>query len=137
MRLYLTILVLLGCISAMAKKAIPVPPDTSSQKQSALSLVRTINTVEFTYQSKTGHYGDFNQLVTANLLKQGSMRLPDGVEFATTNPQEPVPGLHLNLSPAPDGRSYQVAVLSKPSDTEAWGFYSNQDAVIYNMLPIK
>jgi hypothetical protein len=106
---------LLAGICATTQTA-TVQPDDLVQKKSAVTLMRVINTAEMTYHGQKGSYGDFQQLVSAHLLKN-----------------EPAPGLHLNLSLVGEGSGYQTAVLAEDHD---WGFYSNQDAVIFEMHPI-
>jgi hypothetical protein len=124
---------LLSGICAAAQTA-TVQPNAPVQKKSAVILMRVINTAEVTYHSQNGRYGDFQQLVSAHLLKWDSRRLPSGEQINPANPNEPVPGLHLNLSLVGEGSGYQTAVFA---EDHGWGFYSNQDAVIFEMHPIE
>ena len=123
---------LLAGIGATTQTA-TVQPDEQVQKKSAVILMRVINTAEMTYHSQKGSYGDFQQLVSAHLLKPDSGRFPSAKQIDPTNPNEPVSGLHLNLSLIGEGSGYQTAVFAEDHD---WGFYSNQDAVIFEMHPI-
>lgn len=110
-----------------------VQHDDAAKKESAVALMRLINTAEADYRTQKGTYGDFQQLAGANLLQTKSARFAAGEQFNAANPTEPVPGLHLNLSLAAGGNGYQTSVLV----TRDCGFYSDQDAVIFEMHPIR
>lgn len=124
---------LLAGIYATTKTA-TAQPDDSLQKESAVNLLRVINTAEMTYHAQKGKYGDLAQLMKAELLRPESARFPSGKQFNAANPKEPVPGLRLNLSLPEERNSYQTAVFAIG---HGWGFYSNQDAVIFEMHPIE
>jgi hypothetical protein len=111
-------------------------PDGSAQKLSAVNLLRLINTAEKNYRNQEGKYGDFQQLVSADLLKPEFSRFPSELrqkQFNAANAEEPVPGLRLNLSLTMEGNGYHTAVVAAG---HGWGFYSDQDAVIFEMHPI-
>jgi hypothetical protein len=120
-----------SCVTAQTATVLP---DDSSQKESAVILMRLINTAEATYHIQKGTYGDFQQLVEAKVLNTKYARFADGKQFNAANPNEPVPGLRLNLSLLARGSGYQTSVLVGGHD---WGFYSDQDAVIFEMHPIR
>jgi hypothetical protein len=135
MKAVLVTFALLAGICATAQTA-AVQPDSSAQKLSAVILLRLINTAEANYHNQKGRYGDFQQLVSADLLKPESSRFPSELwrkQFNAANPNEPVPGLHLSLSLSAEGNGYQTAVVAAG---HGWGFYSDQDAVIFEMHPI-
>jgi hypothetical protein len=107
--------------------------DESARKESAVALVRLINTAEARYRVQKGTYGDFQQLAGADLLHTKSAQFATGEQFNAANPTEPVPGLHLSLAIAAGGTGYSTSVLV----SHDCGFYSDQDAVIFEMHPIR
>jgi hypothetical protein len=111
-----------------------VQHDDSARKESAVALVRLINTAEALYRVQKGTYGDFQQLAGTDLLHTKSVQFANGEQFNAANPTEPLPGLHLNLAIAAGGNGYQTSVVVGGHD---WGFYSDQDAVIFEMHPIR
>lgn len=110
------------------------------QEQSAVNLLRVINTAEWNFHSQNGQFADFQHLAAAGLLNQETLKIPDTMwpkGFHAANAREPVPGLVLTLYLAADGSGYQVAVMPGSRGPEFWGFYSTQDGIIYKMRAIR
>ena len=139
-RIALFFVLLAATLVFSQQPASPAHATGTEQKQPAVNLLRVINTAEMNYRAQKGRFADFQQLVAANLLDPQSLRIPAAKwphDFNPANAKEPVPGLALTLSPSPGGDSYQVAVLATKHSDEHWGFYSNQEGIIFEMQPLQ
>ncbi|HZI50304.1 MAG TPA: hypothetical protein VFE29_00650 [Terriglobia bacterium] len=88
----------------------------------AVSNLRTINTAQVTYFSSSGRYGTITELISANLIDDSFKSTKAGYDFTVT----------LDAT----GSSYRAeavpisSLLSTPSGTRHYSYYSVPDAVV-------
>jgi hypothetical protein len=105
------------------------PSSTNDNQQTAVTLVRAVNTAEQLVKSKTGHFSDKDEILASPEMQNAAKRL----HFS--QPLNAVPeGYALRLVVSKDSSSYQLSLEEKGDCGTS--FFSDERGLIYTGLPI-
>jgi hypothetical protein len=139
-------IVLLGvtAIPAITQNAENAPNDAEQitpRRMMAISILRSINTVEIVYQSERGGFGSWEELLTtrnfgAETMKHLARLDPQLAGAQFSNGSEILPGWNLRLNVHIDEKGYDLFLEDTTDTNKGYAAFTDERAVIWECKPI-
>jgi hypothetical protein len=144
-RLY-TVVVIFLVVGISAKLLAQEQKLANHEEQAkAVSAVRLINTAEMAYNLGTkkdatdahGQFASWDELYRSGVLKEVQDQWPVAKDFQASSGTDLMPGYHLDLLVAADGKSYSVALHDKRDGDGLFSVFSDQNGIIFLGSPLQ
>jgi hypothetical protein len=106
--------------------------DADALHKADINLIRTINVAEIRYDSKYGHFADFDTLNAEGLIKSYSN---DPATFAKS--PDVLPNLQVTVSVPAEQNAWLVALHDKSKETGPYSAYSDPSGITYQAQSLK